>query len=144
MKKLGSLLFVLLLCVSLTGCGESKKSTADITKAFDEIGYKQKIIDEKGIDAVSLVKNESNGDTSQIIAYFEDKNLYTIGYLLTPADSSDYEKLVVGFVYLSSDAKKEYEINKDASKIVDKILGKVDLTVDELVEYAKDVYKDKK
>lgn len=60
MKKLGKLLFALILCFSIVGCGESKdtKDSAEITKAFKEIGYETKAVKEDGVDTLSFIKDD--------------------------------------------------------------------------------------
>lgn len=66
-----------------------------------------------------MLLEESNRDASQIIAYFGDKELFSIGY---PADLTDYENIIVGLICYSSNYNEEYEVSEEDTKIVKKIL----------------------
>lgn len=153
MKKLGKLFFVLLLCFSIVGCGESKeptknvRDTDEITKSFKKIGYQIKSVKNDEVDTLSLIKEDDNGATSQIISYFEDSKLHSIAYLSTPADPNEYENVIIGFIYASDDVNKKgnevIKIDKSIVKIAKKVLNKTDLSLDEFVKYVKDVHKKK-
>lgn len=140
MKKLGSLFLTLLLCFSIVGCSsDGGKSTADITKSFKDIGYELKSVRNDEVDAVTLTKKESSGESSQILAYFEDNKLHAISYIYLPEDSTDYGNMIIGSFYVPSDSDEK--VDEKVTKAVNKILDKVDLTSDEFVEYVKDIYK---
>lgn len=154
MKKLGRLLFVLVLCFSIVGCGEESKeptkdvrSTDEITKYFKKIGYEIKSVKNDDVDTLSLIKENDNGAKSQIISYFEDSNLHSIAYLSSPADPNDYENIIIGFIYASDNIDQKnneiVKIDKYTVKVAKKVLNKVDLSLDEFVKYVKDVHKDK-
>lgn len=153
MKKLGKLLFVLLLCFSIAGCGGSNesikdvKNTDEITKSFKKIGYEIKRVKNDEVDTLSLIKEDSNEATSQIISYFEDNKLYTIAYMSSPADPNDYENLIIGFIYASNDMDKKdsetIKVNESIVKMAKKVLNKVNLTLDEFIKYVEDEHKNK-
>ena len=148
MKKLGKLLFALILCFSIVGCGESKdtKDSAEITKAFKEISYETKAVKEDGVDTLSFIKDDK-GMTNQFISYFEDNKLHSIAYLSSPTDSKNYDDLTIGFIYVSDNIdekdKEVVKINKDVVKTAETILGKVDLSLDEFIKYVEDIHKEK-
>lgn len=141
MKRLSKLLLILTLCFTFVGCS-SKRTTADITKSFEEANYTVKYNkDEKNNNiTVTIGKLEKNKETSQFITYFVNDKPDSVAYVKLPADATKKDDMIIGFIY--ADKKSESQVNDDVKKAAEKILEKFDLTIEELVEYCNDIHAD--
>lgn len=139
MKKFGKLLLTLLLCFSFVGCSNSK-STENITKQLKEAGYTIKYNSDE-YTTVTISESKNGKEKSQYIAYVENDKITNIAYIELPENSEDYSDMIIGYIYVSE--KSDFDVDETAKKAAEKKLKKLDLTIDDLVDYALDIYKDK-
>ena len=125
MKNFGKLLLTLLLCFSVVGCSNSK-STENITKELKEAGYTIKYNSDE-YTTVTVSESSGGKEKSQ--------------YIELPENSENYEDMIIGFIYASEDS--DSEVTDTVKEAAEKKLEKLDLTIDDLVDYFLDIHKDK-
>ena len=139
MKNFGKLLLTLLLCFSVVGCSNSK-STENITKELKEAGYTIKYNSDE-YTTVTVSESSGGKEKSQYIGYVEDDEISSIAYIELPENSENYEDMIIGFIYASEDS--DSEVTDTVKEAAEKKLEKLDLTIDDLVDYFLDIHKDK-
>lgn len=139
MKKFSKLLLVLLLCFAFIGCS-SGKSTTKITKSLKDAGYTIKY-SKDDYTTVTISESKNGKDKSQFIAYVEKDKISSIAFIQLPEDSQNYDDMIIGYIY--ADKKSEAKVDDKAKKAAEKVLKKIDLSIDELVDYCLAIYKDK-
>lgn len=135
MKKLGKLILVLLLCFSVVGCGS--KSTEE---KFKDAGYTIKYNKDE-YTTVTISESKDGKGRSQFIAYVDDKKIESIAFIQLPKDAKSYDDMLIGYIY--TDKKSSSEVDKKVEKAAEKLLDKLDLTIDDLKEYTFEVQADK-
>ena len=133
MKKFSKLLLVLLLCFTFIGCS-SKKNTAEITKLLKDSGYTVKY-NKDDYTTITISESKSGKDKSQYIAYVEKDEISSIAFIQLPEDSQNYDDMIIGYIYAQVDDK--------AQKASEKVLKKLNISIEELTDYCLDVHKDK-
>lgn len=139
MKKFSKLLLVLLLCFTFIGCS-SGKSTTKITELLKDAGYTIKY-SKDDYTTVTISESKNGKDKSQFIAYVEKDKIGSIAFIQLPEDSQNYDDMIIGYIY--SNKKSDAKVDDKAKKAAEKILKKLNLSMDELVNYCLDTYKDK-
>lgn len=139
MKKFGKLLLTLLLCFSFVGCSNSK-STKNITKQLKDAGYTVKY-NSNEYTTVTISESKNGKEKSQFIAYVENDKILNIAYIVLPEDSQNYDDMVIGYIYTTE--KSDSTVDEKVKKAAEKRLKKLDLTIDDLTDYALDIHKDK-
>lgn len=139
MKKFGKILLTLLLCFSFVGCSNGK-STENITKQLKEAGYTIKYNSDE-YTTVTISESKNGKEKSQYIAYVENDKITNIAYIELPENSEDYADMIIGYIYVSE--KSDFDIDETANKAAEKKLKDLDLTINDLVDYALDIHKDK-
>ena len=66
--------------------------------------------------------------------------LIILVYVLSE-NSENYEDMIIGFIYASEDS--DSEVTDTVKEAAEKKLEKLDLTIDDLVDYFLDIHKDK-
>ena len=139
MKKIGKLLFILLLCFGFVGCSNNK-SVANITEKFEEKNYN--VSCNSGDEPTITISESKNGkDVSQFIAYIKDKKVESIAYIKLPDDSQNYDDMLIGFIY--ADEKSDSEVNEDTKTAAVSVLKEFNLTIDDLVDYVSEINETK-
>lgn len=139
MKKFGKLLLTLLLCFVFVGCSNGK-STKNITKQLKEADYTIKYKSDE-YTTITISESKNGKEKSQYIAYVENDKISNIAYIELPENSEDYDNMIIGYIFVSE--KSDFDVDKAAKNAAEKKLKKLDLTIDDLVDYALDIHKDK-
>ena len=143
MKKIGKLLFILLLCFGFVGCSNNK-SVANITEKFEEKNYN--VSYNSGDEPTITISESKDGkDVSQFIAYIKDKKVESIAYIkfiqmnfeYLLIDSQNYDDMLIGFIY--ADEKSDSEVNEDTKTAAVSVLKEFNLTIDDLVDYVSEI-----
>ena len=138
MKKFSKLLLVLLLCFTFIGCS-SKKNTAEITKLLKDSGYTVKY-NKDDYTTITISESKSGKDKSQYIAYVEKDEISSIAFIQLPEDSQNYDDMIIGYIYANE--KSDAQVDDKAQKASEKVLKKLNISIEELTDYCLDVHKD--
>ena len=134
MKQFKKSLLIIGLCFLMIGC--TNDAMGKVTKKLQDAGY-----DISYLTAVNITKTEKDKDRIQFCAYLEKKVVTSISYIVLPADNSNIDKTIIGFIYV--DKNDDNIISESAQKEAKKILEKLDLSIDDLVNCDLQVHEDK-
>ena len=138
MKQFKKSLLIIGLCFLMIGC--TNDAMGKVTKKLQDAGYDISYLTDD-FTAVNITKTEKDKDRIQFCAYLEKKVVTSISYIVLPADNSNIDKTIIGFIYV--DKNDDNIISESDQKEAKKILKKLDLSIDDLVNYALQVYEDK-
>lgn len=138
MKQFKKSLLIIGLCFLMIGC--TNDAMSKLTKKLQDAGYDISYLTDD-FTAVNITKTEKDKDRIQFCAYLEKKVVTSISYIVLPADNSNIDKTIIGFIYV--DKNDDNIISESAQKEAKKILKKLDLSIDDLVNYALQVHEDK-
>ena len=130
MKQFKKSLLIIGLCFLMIGC--TNDAMGKVTKKLQDAGYDISYLTDD-FTAVNITKTEKDKDRIQFCAYLEKKVVTSISYIVLPADNSN--------IYV--DKNDDNIISESAQKEAKKILKKLDLSIDDLVNYALQVHEDK-
>ena len=135
MKQFKKSLLIIGLCFLMIGC--TNDAMGKVTKKLQDAGYDISYLTDD-FTAVNITKTEKDKDRIQFCAYLEKKVVTSISYIVLPADNSNIDKTIIGFIYV--DKNDDNIISESAQKEAKKILKKLDLSIDDLVNYALQVH----
>lgn len=137
MKHLGKLLLIIGLSFTLIGCTNTRDKT---TEKLKEAGYEITYLT-NDFTAVNITKTKENKDCIQFCAYLEKNVVTSISYITLPADNTKINDAVIGFIYV--DKQDDNIISDKAKKEATGVLKELDLSIDDLVNYALSIHEDK-
>lgn len=97
MKQFKKSLLIIGLCFLMIGC--TNDAMGKVTKKLQDAGYDISYLTDD-FTAVNITKTEKDKDRIQFCAYLEKKVVTSISYIVLPADNSNIDKTIIGFIYV--------------------------------------------
>lgn len=95
MKQFKKSLLIIGLCFLMIGC--TNDAMSKVTKKLQDAGYDISYLTDD-FTAVNITKTEKDKDRIQFCAYLEKKVVTSISYIVLPADNSNIDKTIIGFI----------------------------------------------